>query len=272
VATPLQTLGYAAQVSPAETTTLQLEVLGAGPAYTNRPGATGAAYLLRHGPTALLLDLGQGSFPRLAQAIEPSMLDAVAISHLHPDHFIDLVVLRHYLRWEFDPPRRVRVVAPAGLATRLDALHDEPGFTAGAFDVEDVTSGSRTVGTLTLEARPVTHTRDSHAYRVAIVSGSGPGLVYSGDCGRAEDLDALIRAGDTLLSEVSFGPGPVPPGAEHLDGPAVGALAQRTGVGRVLLTHLQMGYDEAATLETVRAAFDGPVGFVGPGSRLAIEG
>jgi ribonuclease BN (tRNA processing enzyme) len=271
VAAPHQALGYAAQVSPAETTTLQLDVLGAGPAYTNRPGATGAAYLVRHGPTALLLDLGQGSFPRLAQAIEPSTLDAVVISHLHPDHFIDLVVLRHYLHWEFDPPRRVRVVAPAGLATRLDALHDEPGFTAAALDVEDVTTGARTTGTLTLEARPVTHTRDSHAYRVALESGTGPGLVYSGDCGRAEDLDALIRAGDTLLSEVSFGPGPVPPSAEHLDGPAVGALARRTGVGRVLLTHLQMGYDEAATLETVRAEFRGPVSFVAPGSRLVIE-
>ncbi len=259
-------------MTPGATRTLQLDVLGAGPAYTDRPDATGAAYLVRHGPTALLLDLGQGSFPRLAQAIEPSTLDAVVISHLHPDHFIDLVVLRHYLRWEFHPPRRVRVVAPAGLATRLDALHAEPGFTAAALDVEDVTTGSRTIGTLTLEARPVTHTRESHAYRVAPEGGSGPGLVYSGDCGRAEDLDPLIRAGDTLLSEVSFGPGPVPPGAAHLDGPAVGALARRSGVGRVLLTHLQMGYEETATLDTVRAEFNGPISFVAPGSRIVIEG
>lgn len=250
---------------------LQLHVLGAGPAYTDRPDATGAAYLVRHGPTALLLDLGQGSFPRLAQAIEPSMLDAVVISHLHPDHFIDLVVLRHYLRWEFRPPRRARVVAPAGLATRLDALHDEPGFTAAALDVEDVTPGPRPVGTLTLEARSVTHTRDSYGYRVAPAEGGGPGLVYSGDCGRAEDLDPLVRAGDTLLSEVSFGPGPVPPGAAHLDGPAVGALARRTDAGQVLLTHLQMGFEEGATIEAVRAEFDGPISFVAPGSRFTIE-
>ena len=54
---------------------------------------------------------------------------------------------------------------------------------------------------------------------------AGPGLVYSGDCGRAEDLDVLARPGDTLLCEVSFGPGPIVPGAEHLDGPAVGDLA-----------------------------------------------
>ncbi len=97
---------------------------------------------------------------------------------------------------------------------------------------------------------------------------AAPGLVYSGDCGRADDLRPLIRPGDTLLSEVSFGPGPIPPGVLHLDGPAVGRLATATGVGRVLLTHLQMGFDPDETLASVQAAYDGPVEFVWPGTRL----
>ncbi len=100
-----------------------------------------------------------------------------------------------------------------------------------------------------------------------------PGLVYSGDCGRAEDLDALVRPGDTLLCEVSFGPGPVVPGAGHLDGPAVGDLARRTKAGRVLLTHLQMGYHRGATVDSVRARFDGgPVELVDPGFETSIGG
>jgi ribonuclease BN (tRNA processing enzyme) len=250
---------------------LQLDVIGAGPAYTDRAGASGAAYLIRHGPTALLLDLGQGSFPRLAGNLEPSSLDAVVISHLHPDHFVDLVALRHYLYWQFKPTRRVRVVAPPGLATRLDALHDQPGFTSASLDVEDVTPGIRTIGTLTVDAHRVTHTRDSHAYRVARADGAGPGLVYSGDCGRAEDLDALVRPGDTLLAEVSFGPGPVPQGVAHLDGPAVAALANRAGAGAVLLTHLQMGFDETATIESVHSTFGGSVSLVAPGDRFTIS-
>ena len=69
---------------------MRLDVIGAGPAYTDRPGATGAAYLLRYAGASLLLDLGQGSFPRLAGLIDPAELDAAVISHLHPDHFIDL--------------------------------------------------------------------------------------------------------------------------------------------------------------------------------------
>lgn len=251
---------------------LGLDVLGAGPAYTDRPGATGAAYLVRQGGTTLCLDLGQGSFTRLAGAVEPSTLDAVLVSHLHPDHFIDLVPLRHYLRWQFRPPRRVRVIGPRDLADRLDGLHGEPGFCAASLDVEVLESGARTIGALSVEAARITHTDDSFAFRVAALDApaSAPGLVYTGDCGRAQDLDPLIRRGDTLLSEVSFGPGPVVPGAGHLDGPAVGALAARTGVGRVLLTHLQMGYDESATVASVRATFDGPVELVAPGDAFTI--
>jgi ribonuclease BN (tRNA processing enzyme) len=250
-----------------------LTVLGAGPAYTDRPGASGAAYLVRTSETAVLLDLGQGSFPRLVVAIEPSTLDAVVVSHLHPDHFIDLIPLRHYLRYQFRPQRRVRVIAPAGLAERLDALHAEPGFTAAVLDVEpfDAEPAERVIGDTRLEARRVTHTEDSHAVRLAPVGASvAPGLVYSGDCGRAEDLAPLIRPGDTLLVEASFGVGPVPPGAGHLDAPAIATLVRATSPGSVLLTHLQMGFDAAEAVAVVQAATDAPVRFVEPGDQIEL--
>jgi ribonuclease BN (tRNA processing enzyme) len=247
---------------------MHLDVIGAGPAYTDRPGATGASYLVRLGDSSVLLDLGHGSFARLAGILDPATLDAVVVSHLHPDHFIDLVALRHYLRWE-KPRRRVRVIGPAGLGERLDALHDEPGFSAASLDVEPLSTGTLDIGAFTIEAARVTHTDSSFGFRVSEAAGSGvsagPSLVYSGDCGRAEDLDPLIRPGDALLCEVSFGPGPVVPGANHLDGPMVGDLARRTRVSRVLLTHLQMGFDRDATIESVRARFDGPVELVDPG-------
>jgi ribonuclease BN (tRNA processing enzyme) len=251
-------------------TALHLDIVGAGPAYTDRPGATGAAYLVRTGTTALLLDLGQGAFTRLAGLLEPSRLSAVVISHLHPDHFVDLVALRHYLRWEFEPGRHVRVVGPAGLGDRIDGLHAEPGFTAATLDVEALEPGTFAIGELTVTAARVTHTDDSFGFRVA--AGTGVGLVYSGDCGRATDLDPLVQPGDTILAEVSFGPGPVPADAAHLDGPAVGSLAARAKAGAVLLTHLQMGFDPAATIESVERRYHGPVRLVAPGDRQIIGG
>jgi ribonuclease BN (tRNA processing enzyme) len=250
---------------------MELTVLGAGPAYTDRIGSTGAAYLVREGDTAVLLDLGQGSFPRLTAALEPSTLDAVFVSHLHPDHFIDLVPLRHYLRYHFDEGRRLRVFAPRGLDDRLDALHGQPGFVAQALDVITLGEGRIAVGGLGVEARLVTHTDESYGFRVAVAAaGDSAGLVYSGDCGRAADLVPLIHPGDVLLIEVSFGSGPVPPGALHLNAEAVGEVAAATRAGRILLTHLQMGHDEATTVAAVKARFDGPVELMEPGSRLTI--
>jgi ribonuclease BN (tRNA processing enzyme) len=247
---------------------LQLDIVGAGPAFTDQPGSTGAAYLVRHGSTAILLDLGQGSFPRLAGLLDPASLDAVLISHLHPDHFIDLVPLRHYLRWGPGQGRRVRVLGPAQLGERMDALHAEPGFSAATLDIEPVGVGVREIGSLQVRSARVTHTEDSYGFRVA--AGNGPGVVYSGDCGRADDLAALIEPGDDLLSEVSFGPGPVPADAAHLDGPTVGLLAARTGVRRVVLTHLQMGLDETETIASVRREFTGLVTLVHPGDRVTV--
>ncbi len=244
---------------------MRLTVLGAGPAYTDRRDSTGASYLVEEDGTHLLLDLGQGSFPRIFPHVPPQDVDAIVVSHLHPDHFIDLVPLRHYLRYHLEPARRVRVLAPTALGERLDCLHAQPGFTAEALDVEVLGTRDHHIGALTVRGALVAHTDESYAMRVSAAEGA-PGLVYSGDCGRADDLAPLARAGDTLLVEVSFGEGPVPPGAMHLNGDGVGRLAAATRPGRVLLTHLQMGHDVEATLASVRAAYDGPVEFVWPGS------
>jgi ribonuclease BN (tRNA processing enzyme) len=248
---------------------IDLTVIGAGPAYTDRAAAVGASYLLAYNGTRLVLDLGQGTFSRLAGTIEPSTLDAVVVSHLHPDHFVDLVPLRHYLRWEFQPPRRLRLIGPRDLAHRLDALHADEGFSSEAFDLEALEETDYQVGSLTVTARRVHHIPDSFGFRVAGSKG-GPGLVYTGDCGRASDIDDLVRPGDTLLSEVSFGPTPGDPMAAHLDGPSVGALAARTGASRVLLTHLMMGFDRDATVASVCAKFNGPVELVEPGMETTV--
>lgn len=256
-------------MSPDQPAYLRLDIVGAGPAYTDRPGATGAAYLVRSARTAILLDIGQGSFPRLAGLLDPGELDVILISHLHPDHFIDLVALRHFLRWGPNHPRRVRVLGPAGLGDRIDALHAEPGFSAAALDIEALTPGSMRFGSITVEAARVAHAGQSFGFRLS--AADGPGLVYSGDCGRAEDLDGVVHPGDTLLAEASFGPGPVPVDAAHLDGPAVGSLATRTGAGRILLTHLLMSHDEEATVASAREVFNGPVALVQPGDAFALE-
>ncbi|HEY3522598.1 MAG TPA: MBL fold metallo-hydrolase [Candidatus Limnocylindrales bacterium] len=253
---------------------LRLVVAGAGPAYSDRPGSLGSAYVVvAPGGEAIVLDLGQGTFPNLFRAIRPEAVEAILISHLHPDHYVDLVPLRHYLRFELGEATHVRVAAPAGLAARLDALSGESRFAHDALAIEPLAPGTISMprNPFVVEAARVVHRGEAYAFRVA-TSMDGPGIVYSGDCGRASDLEQLIRPGDTLLSEVSFGTGPAPVEDMHLDATSVAALAARSGVGRVLLTHLQMGYDRAATVAAVRSGFGGPVDLVEPGDQLEVVG
>jgi ribonuclease BN (tRNA processing enzyme) len=248
---------------------LALTVIGAGPAYTDLVESAGAAYLVEGAGSAILLDLGQGAFPRLARTTEPSRLDAVVVSHLHPDHFVDLVPLRHYLVYEFQPSRRVRVLGPQGLSDRLDTVFGDAGFAGRALDHEDLRVGVRKIGGLELEWRLVAHTAESYAVRIS--AGDGPGLVYSGDCGSTGDLAPLVRRGDTVLVEVSFGPDPVPPDALHLNAPLIAEMVAMTRPGQILLTHLQMGFDGPESILVVEAAAGGaPVRLVAPGDRFTI--
>ncbi len=253
------------------TSDLEVVVLGAGPAYSDLLGAVGSAFLVRGASSALVLDLGQGTFAALAQAFEPSGIEAVVISHLHPDHFIDLIPLRHYLcRMEFQPSRRLRLLAPMGIEQRLDGVYDQPGFTRSAFDVEAMTPAVERIGPFDLEVRRVHHAGDSFAFRVQLSGTPSPGLVYSGDVSRVEDLRTLIHPGDLLLSEATFGPGPVPVSMPHLDGPGVGRLAHESGAAQVVLVHIRMGCDPAATLASAEREFDGPISVGRPYDRFPV--
>ena len=239
---------------------LELVIVGAGPAYSDQLGSVGSAYLVRDGADAVLLDLGQGTFPRLAHTTEPSGLAGVFISHLHPDHFIDLIPLRHYLcRAEFQPSRRLRVMAPEGLERRLDATYDIAGFGAAAFDFESLAPGSYPAGPFRVEVGSVPHSGEAFAFRVGRSDGAGRGVVYSGDCADADALLPLLRPGDTLLAEATFGAGPVPAGMPHLDGPAAARVATAAAAGALLLTHVRMGCDPEATVRSAAEHYEGPV-------------
>ena len=250
---------------------MRLTVIGAAAAWA-RPGeAASSCYLVEHGDTAILLDMGQGAFAALRARRAPESLAAVFVSHPHPDHCVDLIPLRHYLRYEAAPAAEtIALHAPSGLAERFDALFAEPDFLRDLrFDALE--ADERTVGSVRIRVAPVAHTEGSFAFRVATADDEhGPGLVYSGDCGDAGDLVPWIRPGDTLLAEASFGADEVPAGVAHLESRGAARAARDGGAGRLVVTHIQPTVDPDRALEAARSAWDGETLIARPGLELEI--
>lgn len=251
---------------------LRLTVVGCAPAYALRPGHAASCYLVESGDEAILLDIGQGAFAALGDYREPSTLRAVVVSHLHPDHMIDLVPLRHYLSYGLDRPRSVALHGPARLRTRLDSLMGEDGFLDG-LPGADLVPGAFSLGPFRIEARPVTHALNSFGFRVTLSAApdSSPGLVYSGDCGEREDLLALVREGDSVLCEASWGTSDtVAPEAAHLTARQAAEVARDGRAARLILTHILDAHEPAAAAEASRAIFPGPVDLARPGLMVDI--
>jgi ribonuclease BN (tRNA processing enzyme) len=249
---------------------LTLTVVGSAAAWSRVPGRPSSCYLVERGDDAIVLDLGHGSLGALHEYREPSTLRAVVISHLHPDHHVDLVALRHMLRYGYPDERQVELHPPAELRSRYDAFLGEPGFLDSLSGV-DLAAGGRRIGSLELEIAPVTHDLNSHAFRVSDADlGGSAGLVYSGDCGRASDLLALIRPGDTLLCEAFWGADPAPAVDVHLSASDAAAVAQEGRAGALILTHIAAEQDPDRSLARARSVFDGPVSLAEPGLRVAV--
>ncbi len=248
---------------------MRLTILGCAAAYSSRPGNSSSSYLVQHGSTSVLLDLGQGSFSELWRYGSFADVSAVAISHNHADHNIDLIPLRHWVRYQnrgYGPA----LYAPADLRRRLGEFQSEPEFMSD-FRGETLRRGALLVGDLRIEVAPVTHIPDSFAFRLSSPSApQGPGLVYSGDCGRADDLLPLLQRGDVLLSEASFGAQESDPTGMHLTSSEAARVADEAGVERLVLTHIVDRYDRAQAMTVAEQRLPGRVQLAEPGLTVDI--
>jgi len=249
---------------------LTLTILGASPAAPN-PGGACSGYLLRAGETAVLMDCGAGTAGRIAQHVAPNRLQAVAISHLHPDHYFDLVQLYYILK--FGEPR------PADVSPRLPLflppggkdfmrkfgklISDKPAMLEDMYDVRDyVADCEMDVGGLPFSFHRVQHYIMSHAMRVR--SSSGALLTFSSDVAPGPHLIEAAHDADLFLCESAMLEAAQdeanPARRGHMGAAEAGAAAQQAGAKRLLITHYRAGpkYD-AHHLAAASATFGGPV-------------
>jgi ribonuclease BN (tRNA processing enzyme) len=228
------------------------------------PSAYSAAscYLLEAEGFRLVVDLGSGALGALQRYAAVHQVDAVALSHLHADHFIDMCsfwVARKYSHRGALP--RLPVYGPAEAARRVSRANDDPDVT-GIFDFVTLTPGRRRIGPFGVTVDHVAHPVETFAFRF---EHDGRALVYSGDTGPSPALTELARSADVLLCEAGFPDLPdLPPGL-HLCGRQAGQHAAAAGVGRLVLTHLDPDGDPAESLAGAQGTFPGSVTLAAPG-------
>src|SRR5918911_2862255 len=108
---------------------MRLTVLGKSPSWQDADGAC-SGYLLEDGDTAVLLDCGNGVFSKLRKFRDYTSVQGVVLSHLHADHFLDLVPYSYALTYA---PRQQPVpvhVWPGTDDPARPALHAPPGAQA----------------------------------------------------------------------------------------------------------------------------------------------
>ncbi len=234
--------------------------IGVGAAWA-RTGEVQSAYLVRAGRTSLCLDLGAGALNALQAHLPPHELDAVVISHRHPDHCIDLLALHVYMYWGPGAGGRMRVLGPAGLSDHLRVVSSSRGWDE-SLAFEAVCAGVAVgVGDARLTFTEVPHIPGTFAVRV---EHGGRSVVYGADCTENDALVALAVGADLLIAECGDGPVDLPR-SPHMSGGAAGRTAARAGVRRLRLTHCFPERDRDATIAAARAEFDGDVGWATQG-------
>lgn len=239
------------------------------------PESPASCYLVEaddeHGRTwRVVLDLGSGAVGPLQRYAPLDALDAVLLSHLHPDHFMDLCglyVARHYAPG--GSPRPLPVHGPAGTAQRIrQAYGGEPAGLDATYDVHEVT-GDRPVvlGPLTATPYRVDHPVEAYGWRVEHHAGPRTAvLAYTGDTDSCDALLALAKGADVLLAEASFQEGRDTARGVHLTGLRAGRLAADAGCRRLVLTHVPVWTDPDVVRTEARTAFPGALEVARPGA------
>ncbi|MFI7240466.1 MBL fold metallo-hydrolase [Streptomyces qinglanensis] len=223
-----------------------------------------SSYLVEADGFRLLLDMGNGALGELQRHCGLYDLDAIALSHLHADHCIDMCgyFVARYYRHEGGRCGPVPVYGPPGTEQRLTTAYaDTPSESSMSevFTFRTLTpGGSFEAGPFRVRTERVEHPVEAYAFRVEHKE-SGRVLTYSGDTGPCPALELVARDADLFLCEASFTDGKEQIPGLHLNGREAGEVAARAGAARLVLTHVPPWTDPQINLRDAKAVFAGPV-------------
>lgn len=222
-------------------------------------GEACSGYLVEHDGFRALLDPGYATLPRLLALMPAEAVDAVLVTHGHPDHCADLnpLLRARALRDEDNPPPPLPVYALPGALDAVLAL-DRPGMLAAAYTLHDIVEGQRFgVGPFSVDTRLLPHFVPNAGLRL---TADGRTVTYTGDTGPSADVVALARGADLLIADSTYVDGVPAADAAYLSCARIaGRQGAQAGVGRLMLTHLWPGTDRDAAVGAARRQYDGAI-------------
>jgi ribonuclease BN (tRNA processing enzyme) len=242
--------------SPASSTAgadeVTITILGTSGSYPG-PGSACSGYLLRHQGFSLWLDAGPGTMANLQTHVGLADVDAVVLSHQHPDHWSDLdgfYIACRYIQTRSEVP----IYAPAGLCDLMRSEIDDKS----PFDWHEITDQTKAaIGPFHFTFSRTDHPPETLAARIE-AAGTPRVLGYTADTGPAWAIGELGLGLDLVLSEATFlqdkeGTSP------HMSARQAGTAARAAQAKRLLLTHIWPIVDPEQSVAEAREAFDGPV-------------
>lgn len=252
---------------------MRITVLGKSPAWQDAGGAC-SGYLVEEAGGCLLLDCGNGVFGKLREVHDFTAVDAVVISHLHADHFIDLVPYSYALAYSPQArtaDRRPTLHAPPGARAafrRITGAWDDEGLIERSFDVREYDPDAELeIGALRVRFHEVPHFIRTHAVQLR---GDGGAFTYGADCAPNEAIVSFARDSDLLMLESAIAHPDGPGVRGHLTPSEAGAHARRAGARRLVLTHISADIDPDWARAEAERTFGAPVELAREGATYTV--
>lgn len=241
---------------------MRITVLGKSPAWQDAGGAC-SGYLVEAGESCLLLDCGNGVFGKLRAARPFTDVCAVVISHLHADHFVDLVPYAYALSYSHAARAanaRPALYAPPGAREtfrRVTGAWQAEELIEQAFELHEYDpSEELAIGPLRVRFHEVPHFIRTHAVQLRDGAGS---FTYGADCRPNDEIVAFARDTDVLMLEATLEQ-PEEGGCRgHLTPAEAGEHARRAAARRLVLTHFSDAHDADWARTEAERAFGGGV-------------
>ncbi|WP_130345521.1 MBL fold metallo-hydrolase [Herbihabitans rhizosphaerae] len=217
-------------------------------------GRACSGFLVSHNGFDVVVDLGYATLPRLLAHRPGGEVDAVVITHEHPDHCVDLTGLARVRA--ASSAGRIPLYCTPGVVSRNRAMEPRPSLDS-FFEVHSL-PGAYQAGPLRLESWVLPH----HVLNVGVrLSFSGLVVAFTGDTGPDPALAELGAGADLFVVDSTWVDSP-PSGEDEgklMTAREAGVWADRAGARRLLLTHFWPGADRALGVARARLGFAGEI-------------